>query len=76
MASKRLVLFTLLFLLLASSFAVGQGTSGTISGTVLDPQGAVVPGAAVTIKNLDTGLLRQAAWYSTTARRSCSSASA
>ena len=59
--SKRLMLFTLLCLLLSSPLAIGQGTSGTISGTVIDPQGAVVPGATVTIKNLDTGLQRQVA---------------
>src|SRR5262245_1366986 len=60
MASKRLMLFTLFFLLL-STFVFGQGTTGTISGTITDPQGAVVPGARVTIKNTETGLTRQTA---------------
>ena len=37
-----------------------QVTTGTISGTVKDSTGAVVPGAAVTIKNTDTGITRTA----------------
>ena len=32
-------------------FAQSTGNSGTISGTVTDPTGALVPGAAVTIHN-------------------------
>jgi hypothetical protein len=39
--------------------ALGQRTTGTISGTVRDPHGALLDGATVTLKNLDTGLLRQ-----------------
>lgn len=56
----RIVLLTLFCMLLYSSLAIGQGTSGTLSGNVTDPQGEVVPGATITIKNLDTGLIRQA----------------
>ena len=36
--------------------ADGQTTNGNIQGTVLDPQGAVVTGATVTGRNMDTGL--------------------
>jgi len=32
-----------------------SATSGTISGSVTDPQGAVVNGAAVTITNKENG---------------------
>src|SRR3989442_5269218 len=34
-----------------------QSTTGTIQGTVTDANGAIVPGANVEIKNLDTNLL-------------------
>jgi len=59
MLSKRLMFPVLFFTLLCTSLVSGQGTSGTISGTVKDPQGAVIGGATVTIKNLDTQLQRQ-----------------
>jgi hypothetical protein len=36
--------------------AYGQTTNGNIQGTVVDPQGAVLAGATVTAKNMDTGL--------------------
>ncbi|MEE8606893.1 MAG: TonB-dependent receptor [Nitrospiraceae bacterium] len=52
-----------LLLLLAITLTWGQVQAqtigGSISGTVKDPSGAVVPGADVTIKNVDTGLERQ-----------------
>ena len=35
-----------------------QITTGTIQGTVTDTNGAVVPGASVEIKNLDTNLVK------------------
>ncbi|HEX7332873.1 MAG TPA: TonB-dependent receptor [Pyrinomonadaceae bacterium] len=34
--------------------AVGQGSSGSLSGLVVDPKGAVVAGATVTVKNIAT----------------------
>jgi len=36
--------------------ANGQTTNGNIQGTVVDPQGAIVAGATVTGRNMDTGL--------------------
>src|SRR5580698_5115071 len=46
-------------LLLAGLFfclsAFGQNASGTLTGTVLDPSGAVIPGASVTMKNDASG---------------------
>src|ERR1700681_3740632 len=35
----------------------GQGGNGTITGTVTDPAGAVVPGATVEAKNTGTGVI-------------------
>jgi len=44
--------------LLFSCLAIAQ-TGGTISGSLSDATGALVPGASVTIKNVDTGLTRE-----------------
>ena len=38
-----------------SAFAQSQAINGTIEGTVVDDQGAVLPGVTVTVANLDTG---------------------
>jgi hypothetical protein len=56
-----LVLFTLTLLALALCAIPlsAQTFRGTILGTVSDPQGAVVPGAKVTVHNIDTGLERK-----------------
>jgi hypothetical protein len=53
-----LVLFALTLFAGASTFA--QTFRGTILGSVTDSSGAAVPGATVTIKNVDTGLVRTA----------------
>ncbi|MBA4122729.1 MAG: TonB-dependent receptor [Acidobacteria bacterium] len=63
--SKQFVykLFVILsFALFTSSliFAQAPGTAGTISGTVTDPNNAVVSGATVSIKNAVTGFERTA----------------
>src|SRR5258708_15297913 len=51
------VLFSVLLLIMASVMVVSQATTatGAIQGTVTDQSGAVVPGAAVIIKNVATG---------------------
>ncbi len=41
--------------------AAAQDTTGTIEGVVSDPTGAVVAGARVTARNLDTGFAKEAA---------------
>ena len=52
-----LCLFTIV-VLTTSALAQTQITSGTIQGTVLDANGAAVPGAAVEVKNIDTNFSR------------------
>src|SRR5271157_4098656 len=55
-SSSFMGLFTLLFLSAAMSWA---SVGGSISGTVKDPAGAVLPKAAVTVINTDTGAKRK-----------------
>jgi len=43
-------------LLLLSSPTLGQGNLGAITGTIQDTSGAVVPDAALTITNTETGV--------------------
>src|ERR671913_5146 len=38
-----------------SAFAQSQAINATIEGTIVDDQGAVLPGVTVTVSNLDTG---------------------
>lgn len=52
-----LCLFTIV-VLTTSALAQTQITSGTIQGTVLDANGAAVPGAAVELKNTETNFSR------------------
>ena len=59
MKSGRLAL--LAGVLLAGSFAAAFGqaiNAGDISGTVTDSTGAAVPGATVTVLNIDTGVTK------------------
>src|SRR4051812_22020481 len=59
---KALATFTALpCLMLLLAFSVSaQKTSGQINGSVLDPQGAAIPAATVTVTQTDTGLSRTA----------------
>src|SRR3989442_13514872 len=45
----------LLMVVMLSPVAVAQHIRGALEGTVNDPNGAVVPGAKVTVKNTATG---------------------
>src|ERR1700755_2626463 len=49
-----------LVLVAPAALAQSQATTGDIVGRVLDPAGAVIPGATVTATNKDTGLERTA----------------
>src|SRR5438552_12261050 len=53
----RVILASIL-LATSTSLAVAQITSATISGTIKDETGGVLPGVDVVIKNLDTSLTR------------------
>src|SRR5256885_13366581 len=53
-ASLSLLLMTLVFVF--SSPAMGQATTGTLKGSVVDPNGQAVTGASVTAKSDATGV--------------------
>ncbi|HJU92453.1 MAG TPA: TonB-dependent receptor [Pyrinomonadaceae bacterium] len=57
MKATRLLLFLLAALLSCSVVAFGQ-TTGTISGTVVDEKGAVIPNATVTARNIERNISR------------------
>src|SRR6266498_1602068 len=58
--STLLFACSLLVLCALPSAAHGQGATATLSGTVVDQNGAVVPSAEITVENISTALKRQA----------------
>jgi hypothetical protein len=56
----RLLVFALCVLALSACapLLMGQAETGQITGTVLDPSAAVIPGATVTLKSVATGLTK------------------
>src|SRR6266550_9229600 len=56
-AASKLFLIALAVLALFGQMFAQGGATGAITGTVLDPSGAVVAGAEVRIVNQDTGAL-------------------
>ncbi len=60
LTANGLLLTAVVAFCLLPSAAKAQSTSATLSGTVEDQNGAVVPGAAIVIQNVGTSLKRQA----------------
>ena len=56
---SRTLAASALMLSAASAFSQSQSINGTIRGQLTDGSGAPVPGASVTIRNVDTGYTRQ-----------------
>ena len=57
--TMRRLIHCLLLLVLSQTVGLAQYTEGSISGTVTDSAGAVLPGANVTVTNAQTGEARQ-----------------
>ena len=57
-AFARLVGLALLALVLCAGSVAAQATTGSIQGVVTDSQDAAIPGATVTIRNIDTNVRR------------------
>ena len=59
--NRRSIVFALLvFSIAANLFSQSQTSSGDIRGTIVDATGGVLPGAAITITNIDTRVERSA----------------
>ena len=56
---SRVMSLVLLAMLVATAAAAQQGTT-EVRGKVVDPQGAVLPGVTVTVRNQDNGMFREA----------------
>ena len=60
MRTIKLLIFAAALTVSLAGIAFGQETTGTIEGTVKDPQGNVVPGVAVTLEGVTVGFRRTA----------------
>ena len=58
MKAASRVLLVLFVLLAASAIALAQTVGASLQGTVSDPSGALIPGAQVEIRNVETGAIR------------------
>lgn len=54
----RFLVATFTLLLVAAGMSPGQSSSGSLNGTVTDPSGAIIAGAAVKLTNEDTNVTR------------------
>jgi hypothetical protein len=58
LAAMAALVVAILLVLVAPQASYGQGITGSITGTVTDPTGAVVAGATVTVRDVDTNAIR------------------
>ncbi|HKX84011.1 MAG TPA: carboxypeptidase-like regulatory domain-containing protein, partial [Pyrinomonadaceae bacterium] len=58
--SRFLMIITMLAIAAGIALGQAQATAADLTGTVVDPNGAIVPGATVTARNLGTGISRTA----------------
>ena len=58
---QRFALLLPLSLLTFSSFAFSQTSSTSLRGTISDPSGQGIPGATVTLRNMESGMERSLA---------------
>ena len=58
--SKFAMLSAIVILSVCGALAQAQASSADLIGTVLDPNGAIVPGATVTVRDPSTGITRSA----------------
>ena len=59
-AARSSLLFAVILLVAASAMAQVQAAAADLAGSVTDPNGAVVAGATVNVRNLGTGVTRTA----------------
>ena len=71
----RLFVSAFVCVLLCFGAAYAQGDRGTITGTVSDPAGAMIPNAAIEAKNLQTGAVYQTVTFCSSRMRYQRSAS-
>ncbi|MGI4979599.1 MAG: carboxypeptidase regulatory-like domain-containing protein [Janthinobacterium lividum] len=57
--SRSLALSAVMLYVAPMAFGQSQSINGTIRGQITDPSGAPVPSTAITVKNLDTGYVRE-----------------
>ena len=55
MKVTKIFIRSAVLMLLATALATAQSDRGTITGTILDPASAVVPGAKLVLRNTDNG---------------------
>lgn len=65
MPGRKLLLVVLVCMFFVAAIALAQVTTATILGTIRDSTGAVIPGATVRVKNVETGAVRSATTDST-----------